>query len=224
MELRHLRYISAVAFPARYPNVRLLLRSLNPDQQTQALQEGRIQVGCLTLPVNDDLDVEWVRGEPLILAMPQNHSLARFRTVTFRAIASQPHIMFSRSTFSGYYDVIVSSFRNAGYTLNIVHEADAIYTVLALVAAGVGVSLLPVSIRDTPRTVSLFERFGDPCRKLKWEQPIAAKRPPMTSAATLLRRPEAFCIRWSLARSGRVPGCVPSSECSGAAVFRRVSR
>ena len=38
------------------------------------------------------------------------------------------------------------------------HEADAVYTVLALVAAGVGVSLLPASIRETPRHGITFRK------------------------------------------------------------------
>jgi DNA-binding transcriptional LysR family regulator len=146
-------------FASRYPKVRLLLRSLNPDQQIQALREGRIQIGFLTLPVEDDqLAIEWVRGEPLMLAIPENHPLARTPKVPLRTLANEPHIMFSRSAFPGYYDLIVSSCRNAGFSLNIVHEADAIYTVLALVAAGVGVSLLPASIQETPRHGIIFRK------------------------------------------------------------------
>ena len=151
------------AFASRYPNVRLVLRSLNPDQQVHALREGRIQVGFLTLPVEDEeLEIEWVRGEPLMLALPERHPLAAKPTVPLRTLATEPHIMFSRTMFPGYYDLVVSSCRNAGFSLNIVHEADAIYTVLALVAAGLGVSLLPASIRETPRHGIVFRNVRGP--------------------------------------------------------------
>jgi DNA-binding transcriptional LysR family regulator len=151
------------AFAARYPNVRLVLRSLNPDQQVHALREGRIQVGFLTLPVEDEeLEIEWVRGEPLMLALPERHPLAAKSSVPLRTLATEPHIMFSRTMFPGYYDLVVSSCRNAGFSLNIVHEADAIYTVLALVAAGLGVSLLPASIQETPRHGIVFRNVQGP--------------------------------------------------------------
>src|SRR5262245_27498223 len=65
------------AFATRYPNVRLVLRSLNPDQQVHALREGRIQVGFLTLPVDDEeLEVEWVRGGPMVLGLAARYELA----------------------------------------------------------------------------------------------------------------------------------------------------
>jgi DNA-binding transcriptional LysR family regulator len=156
------------AFAARYPNVRLVLRSLNPDQQIQALREGRIQIGFLTLPVEDEqLAIEWVCGEPLMLAMPENHPLAKRPRIPLRTLASEPHIMFSRSMFPGYYDLIVSSCRNEGFSLNIVHEADAIYTILALVAAGLGVSLLPASIRETPREGIVFRKIQGPLPQIE---------------------------------------------------------
>jgi DNA-binding transcriptional LysR family regulator len=147
-------------FAARHPDVHLVLRSLNPDLQIRSLREGSIDIGFLTLPVDDEeLGIEWVRGEPLILALPENHPLAKQHRIPLRALAVEPHVMFSRSMFPGYYDLILSSFRNAGFTLNIVHDADAIYTVLALVAAGVGVSLLPSSIQDTPRHGIVFRKI-----------------------------------------------------------------
>src|SRR5262245_7552430 len=155
------------AFAARYPNVRLVLRSLNPDQQVHALREGRIQVGFLTLPVDDEDEVEWVRGEPLMLALPERHPLAAKPNVPLRTLATEPHIMFSRTMFPGYYDLVVSSCRNAGFSLNIVHEADAIYTVLALVAAGLGVSLLPASIQETPRHGIVFRNIQGPMPQIE---------------------------------------------------------
>jgi len=147
-------------FAANYPDVHLVLRSLNPDLQVRGLREGSIDIGFVTLPVDDEeLGIEWVRGEPLMLALPENHPLAKEHRIPLRKLAIEPHVMFSRSMFPGYYDLIVSSCRNAGFSLNIVHEADAIYTVLALVAAGVGVSLLPSSIQDIPRHGIVFRKL-----------------------------------------------------------------
>lgn len=205
------------AFTVRYPNVRLLLRSLNPDQQVTALHEGRIQIGFLTLPVDDEnLEIEGVRSEPLILAMPENHPLSRFRSVSLRMIASQPHVMFSRSTFSGYYDLIVSSFRNAGFSLNIVHEADAIYTVLALVAAGVGVSLLPASIPETPRHGITFRKIQGSLPHIEMGAAYRRETPSNVLLAFLDVAREVVGHREQRQKSIRLPRPVRSTSASSA--------
>src|SRR5215510_1527429 len=100
---------------------------MNSDQQVQALRDGRIQIGFLMLPVEDDqLEIEFVRGEPLMLAMAEKHPLAHAKIVPVRTLAMEPHILFSRSIYRGYYDQIVGWCRNAGFSLDIVHESDSI--------------------------------------------------------------------------------------------------
>jgi DNA-binding transcriptional LysR family regulator len=151
------------SFARQYPDVRLVLRSLSAAQQVQALREGRIEAGFLTLPIDDqELLVEWVRAEPLLLALPETHPLAQATLVPLRALGTEPHIMYSRSLLPGYYDLIVGACRNAGFSLNIVHEADAIATILALVAAGLGVSLLPASLQETERKGIVFRKVDGP--------------------------------------------------------------
>src|SRR5262249_8219374 len=61
------------------------------------------------------------------------------------------YIAFPRDANPGYMDTVIAYFQRAGCTLNITHEADNLYTSLALVAAGVGISLFPASLLDVPR-------------------------------------------------------------------------
>ena len=62
----------------RFPSVRVELRYMTTGVQIEALRENRIQVGFLNLPVQEPLLVlESVRKEPLWLAMPKAHRLAR---------------------------------------------------------------------------------------------------------------------------------------------------
>jgi len=139
-------------FSSRYPDVHLGLRTLSVAQQVNDVKEDRLTVGFVTLPVNDPLlGVKKVYSEPLVVALPEKHRLAQHRRLSPRLIANEPHIAFPRHMNPGYVDSVTAYFRKAGCTLNILHEGDSLYTSLALVAAGVGISLFPSSLLDVPR-------------------------------------------------------------------------
>jgi DNA-binding transcriptional LysR family regulator len=139
-------------FAERYPDVHLGLRTLSVAQQLHDLKEDRLTVGFVTLPVADPaLSIKHVHDEHLVVALPEKHPLAAQRRITARALAHEPHIAFPRQMNPGYVDSVIAYFQKAGCTLNIAHEGDTLYTSLALVAAGVGVSLFPASLLDVPR-------------------------------------------------------------------------
>ena len=148
-------------FQRRFPDVQLVLRTISGAAQADALRDGRIDVGFLRLPVEDDgLVVESLLKEPLVVALPRRHPLAARRTIAIRSLAKERHIFFARDVAPSYHDLVVSYCRVAGFTLNITHEADHIQTSLSLIAGGVGVSLLPASVRN-------IERPGIVCRPLR---------------------------------------------------------
>lgn len=131
-------------FGQRHPNVHLIVRTLSTVQQVEALRDGRIQIGFVRIPIDDGtLATETVMQQPLKLALPETHKLARLTCVPLSALADERHIMFSRDASPGFYDLIVAACRNAGLTLNVVHEVDNFYTARLLVAAGLGVGLMP---------------------------------------------------------------------------------
>lgn len=139
-------------FAKRYPDVHLGLRTLSVTQQLSDLKEDRLTVGFVTLPIHDPLiSVKDVHHEPLVLALPEKHPLAKHRRITARALAHEPVIAFPRQMNPGYVDSVIAYFQKAGCTINIAHEGDTLYASLALVAAGVGVSLFPASLLDVPR-------------------------------------------------------------------------
>jgi DNA-binding transcriptional LysR family regulator len=139
-------------FAGRYPDVHIGLRTLSVTQQLSDLKEDRLTVGFVTLPIHDPLlSVKNVHYEPLVVALPEKHPLAQQRRITARALAREPIIAFPRQMNPGYVDSVITYFQKAGCTINIAHEGDTLYTSLALVAAGVGVSLFPASLVDVPR-------------------------------------------------------------------------
>jgi DNA-binding transcriptional LysR family regulator len=73
------------------------------------LRDGRIDVGFLRLPVQDEqLVVEPIPKEPLVAALPRRHPLAASRSVGIRSLARERYIFFPREVAPGFYDLIVS--------------------------------------------------------------------------------------------------------------------
>lgn len=151
------------AFAAQYPGVRLRLRTLTVQQQIEHLHDGRIDVGFVTMPILDPrLVTERVRGEPLAIAVPEGHPLTKMKAVPPAALAAEHVIVMSRHLNPGFYDLVVSFFRAAGFSMLMSDEADGIYTSLALVAAGRGVAVLPTSVLEIDRPGIIMRPFQPP--------------------------------------------------------------
>ena len=132
----------------RYPGVRIELQYMTTGMQIEALREGRIQVGFLSLPVQEPtLVLETVRKEPLWIALPKRHPLTRQKIVSPSALEGEKFIVFSRRVAPGLHDTITGMFRNEGVNLNVVHETDNVVASLTLVSADLGIAFCTPSIR-----------------------------------------------------------------------------
>ena len=136
-------------FGSRHPSVRIALRNMSTMQQVDAIREGRIHAGFLVPPIDDPtLTIETVVHRPIAIALPPHHPLTARAYVPLSALAHERHIMFARHLGPHFFDAIVSACREAGFTLNVVHEVDNVHTACALVAAGLGVCLVPAGIGE----------------------------------------------------------------------------
>lgn len=137
------------AFARRHPKVRIVLRNMSTLAQTQAIREGRLHVGFVALPIDDaGLETESVMHQPIMIALPPEHPLATHTRVPLQALAGEPHIMFARSNGPRFFDAVLAACREAGFSMNIAHEVDNLYTACALVAAGLGVCFVPAGVQD----------------------------------------------------------------------------
>jgi DNA-binding transcriptional LysR family regulator len=66
--------------------------------------------------------------------------------------------MFARSNGPRFFDAVLAACREAGFSMNIAHEVDNLYTACALVAAGLGVCLVPAGVQDSHSTSSMVLR------------------------------------------------------------------
>ena len=137
-------------FRQRFPAVHLQLQELNSLQQIDALLERRLQVGILrpdSLP--GSLVSKLLFRDPLVVVLRSDHPVlkrlgARGKLST-AALAQEPFVVFARSAGAGVYERVFKLCRNAGFTPRIAQEAREASTIIGLVAAGLGVSILPAS-------------------------------------------------------------------------------
>jgi DNA-binding transcriptional LysR family regulator len=140
-------------FRKRFPAIDLTLYGLSAKDQIAAIHENRLQVGLVRLPGDDkQLTAEPLMREPLIAVLPEGHRLASYQRIPISVIAAEPHVLFPRRNAPSYYDIIVTLYREAGSSLKVTQEVDTIQTTLSLVAAGLGVSIQPQSVRQLGRT------------------------------------------------------------------------
>jgi DNA-binding transcriptional LysR family regulator len=147
------------AFAQKHPKVRIVLRNMSSQDQTQAISEGRLHVGFVALPIDDaSLATETVIRQPIMIALPLDHPLAKRHRVPLEALSGEPQIMFARSNGPRFFDAVLAACREAGFSMNIAHEVDNLYTACALVAAGLGVCLVPAGVQDSHSTSSMVLR------------------------------------------------------------------
>ena len=131
-------------FRRSHPDVQLELRDMSTPDQVERLAAREIDIGFVRLPVTADrLVVRPILDERLVLATgPRSPWQPR---TGLRSVASEPFIIIARSRSASFYDHALSVCAAAGFAPRIVQEANELFTVLSLVGAGLGVSLVPRS-------------------------------------------------------------------------------
>ena len=169
-------------FRTDHPDVGLSLRELSVDAQVDGLRSGALDVGIVRLPIDvDGLLLRPVADEGLLVVAPEGHPLAGRQRVGSQSLAGEPLVLLAREVVPGLYDQIIALQREHGGA-NIAQEATSIQAVLGLVAAGLGVSLLPASVRSLDRSGVAFTTLTSSPRSsmlLAWSE---ADRSPLTAA------------------------------------------
>lgn len=151
-------------FHARFPEVELVLHEMTSAHQHQALREGRIEVGFVRPAIPDEALARCViRREPLVAALPAGHRLAQDNgPLPLSDLAGEPFILFPRDPRPSFGDLITGYCVAAGFSPRVVQETQEMQTAVSLVAAGIGVSLVPEAVRSLPRTGVTYRRLTEP--------------------------------------------------------------
>jgi len=152
-------------FRERHRDVHLTLHELSAGEQTRALHDGRIQVSFLRPSIEEsEIEVQTIVREPWVAALPTSHRLADRGRVALRALAGEPFVSFPRELAPVLYDQLISMCRAAGFSPHIVQEAQ-MQTIVSLVAAGIGVALVPATLQNLSRRGLVYKGLrGEPSR------------------------------------------------------------
>ena len=133
------------------PGVALEIHAdLLTPSQVDALGDGRLDLGVLRPPVSrEGLSVRTVTRERLVVALPGDHRLVEEPDLAVADLRAEPFVMYADS-HSAVNEAVLRSCRDAGFTPHREHEAPGTAVLLALVAAGLGVALIPESVQASP--------------------------------------------------------------------------
>ena len=135
-----------MAFRQKYPDVTVVMHSLNKAQQIEALRQRRITVGFNRFfEYMEDLSVERISTESLFLAINRNHPLARKKLISWSELADHPLVLFPSTSRPSFIDWLTDICIQDGFKPNIVQEVGDSVNALALVASGFGMAIIPES-------------------------------------------------------------------------------
>uniref|UniRef100_UPI003BAB321A LysR family transcriptional regulator n=1 Tax=Stappia sp. TaxID=1870903 RepID=UPI003BAB321A len=147
-------------YSGAYPDVRVSLKEMTSDLQVEALMQGNLNAG-LIIPLHQTLHTSLsylpLMREPLLAAVPEEWLRSGRVELTdgaigLRDIADEPLVLFPRRSAPAFHDIITTFFVSNGIQPTIGQEAIQMQTIISLVSAGMGVALVPGSLRKLGRS------------------------------------------------------------------------
>ncbi|GCF10163.1 LysR substrate-binding domain-containing protein [Dictyobacter arantiisoli] len=131
----------------RFPAVEIRLREVTIQDQLQAIQAQQIQVVFVLSPsvIPDELDSVVIERIPLVAAFAQRHPLASQASISLHSLSNEPFIFCQRQVSHFFYDRIIQL---CGFSPRITQEVPDIRMQLGLVAANLGIAIVPASAAD----------------------------------------------------------------------------
>lgn len=153
------------AFRAAGPGVVLALAEDGTPELVRGLEEERLDAAFVRSGGTHgaDLLVEPLLEEPMVAAVPTGHPMARLKGVELAALADETFVFYRRPTGPGLHDAILAACLRAGFSPTVGQEAPRMSSTLGLVAAGLGLSIVPASMqRMNVEGVAFVPFRGDP--------------------------------------------------------------
>ena len=136
------------AFRRAYPSVELLLEEANTTRLTAGLDDGTLDIAFLRPEGagGGNLQLRLLSEEPMMIAMPSGHAIVEEDEVDLARLAKDPFILFPRSIGPTLYDTIIGACHKAGFEPYVDQFVPQIPSIVNLVAAELGVSVVPASM------------------------------------------------------------------------------
>jgi DNA-binding transcriptional LysR family regulator len=151
-------------FRERHPQALLTLHELTSVEQFHGLLEHKLDVGVLRRPdIRTPVGLqisEWYRT-PLVVAIPHDHALARRQSLTLADLKGDSFIMYPREAGTGIYWQVMDLCAKAGFRPRVAREVLESSTLIGLVAAGVGIAIVPADMNCIRFEGIEYKRLAD---------------------------------------------------------------
>ncbi|WP_286182149.1 LysR family transcriptional regulator [Rhizobium sp. ICMP 5592] len=180
--VRRLLPILIAAFREQHPAVVLELEEVPTARQIAAILDDRMDVGIVALPLPSDVEhritVQTMVKSRLVAAIPARHPLANAidTPLALAALADQPWILFPAGEGPGLHSTILHACAEAGFTPRVAQRAVQMETIIGLVAAGLGVALVPRLFNETPREGVVFRELTGSGSPVPYETALAWRK------------------------------------------------
>lgn len=135
-------------FRLRLPRVDLALNPLTSGEQVEQILDGHLDVGVIRDPgIIPGLALDLIQSEALLAVLPEGHPLATNQEISPNQLRDEPMILFPYQLMPGFVTRVTALFHDEGIAPKVAHRIVHQETVLGLVAAGLGISVLPESVR-----------------------------------------------------------------------------
>jgi DNA-binding transcriptional LysR family regulator len=137
-------------FKATYPGVKLNLQEFTPVQQDAAFEKGEIDIGFtrpLTAEQNRTYSSRVLYHDPLMAVLPRSRSV-KAKRVRIADLANETFVLFHREGYPGLFDTTTAICQRAGFCPRVENQPNMMQTVLSLVEAEQGVSIVPACVRN----------------------------------------------------------------------------
>jgi DNA-binding transcriptional LysR family regulator len=140
------------SFRRANPTVKIAFEQNSTPGLIGALQAGRVDVAFIRTAIGQPAGIRVLPliEEPMVVALPSGHPLASRKNghgLTLKSLAHEKFIGYPRAAGAGLYDSVIAACIASGFSPDIAHEAPQIVTTLNLVAAGMGISVVPSSMQ-----------------------------------------------------------------------------
>lgn len=153
-------------FRTQYPHVVIEMKELTVEQQLHQLEEQQIDIGLEVVSplLLEQRGFNWhvLAEESLVVVLPKDHALAKKPRVPIKALANEPLILPSIQAFP-FYQSFLEQCALAGFQPRLLEKTTATWmlTILSLVAAEVGLAILPSNVRSIQRENVVYKEISD---------------------------------------------------------------
>ncbi len=203
--------LAIATFRASYPDVELTLEEGEPEEIVPRLRAGELDLALLfefgdEIRLQRDMTRVDLLEDPMFLALPSEHRLAARQKIRLEDLARDAWVQTSSSSPCARH--VVRSCHAAGFEPNVAFESDDYQTVQGLVAAGVGVALIPELALSVVREDVVIRALSPspPVRQVIAAAPAGARLVPAGPAMLGILEQEAGRLKGSgRPANGRTP-------------------